>query len=131
LQLIQQVSAVTAAVLAIRKCVFLEVGGFDEEAFAVSYNDVDLCLRLQQKGYRNIYSPDAVLYHHESRSRGEPSTPAEYEQWQRERSIMIQRWGSLLLADPFYSPYLSLHEENFSIWLETPSSLQVSGRTAP
>jgi len=131
LQMIQQVSAVTAAVLAIRKCVFVEVGGFDEEAFAVSYNDVDLCLRLQQRGYRNVYSPDAVLYHHESRSRGEPSTPAEYDQWQRERALMTKRWGSLLSSDPFYSPYLSLLEENFSLWLETPSSLRARGRTAP
>ena len=117
LQLTHQVSAVTAAVLAIRKAVFLSIEGFDADTFAVNYNDVDLCLRLQAAGYRNIYCSDAVFYHHESRSRGEPTEAEAFALWQRERQAMQARWGPLLAADPFYSPHLSLHEEDFSLWL--------------
>lgn len=123
LQLVQQMSAVTAAVLAIRKSVFLESGGFDEEAFAINYNDVDLCLRLQKAGYKNIYTPYAVFYHHESRSRGEPTDPLAHQLWQRERAAMQARWSALLKADPFYNPHLSLNEEDFSLWLSGASSL--------
>jgi GT2 family glycosyltransferase len=121
LQLTHNVSAVTAATLVMRRELFLEVGGFDAENFAVNYNDVDLCLRLLKAGYRNLYCPDAVLLHHESKSRGAPTEKAAYNQWQREREAMIQRWGALLIADPNYSPHLSLVEENLSLALRTPA----------
>lgn len=117
LQLTHQVSAVTAAVLVLRRSLFLEIGGFDATSFQVNYNDVDLCLRLMARGYRNLYCADAVLVHHESRSRGAPSSPEAYSQWQRERQAMQRRWGSLLEADPHYSPHLSLTVENFSLAL--------------
>jgi GT2 family glycosyltransferase len=117
LQLTHQLSAVTGAVLVLRRELFLEVGGFDAATFAVNYNDVDLCLRLMASGYRNLYCSDAVLIHHESRSRGAPSTPEALSQWQRERQAMIDRWGDLLAADPHYSPHLSQVEENFSLAL--------------
>ena len=122
LQLTHQLSAVTAAVMVVRKALFLEVGGFDAACFAVSYNDVDLCLRLMARGYRNLYCPDASLIHHESRSRGAPSSPEAMAQWQQERQAMIRRWGNLLIADPHYSPHLSLVEENFSLALRPPGS---------
>jgi GT2 family glycosyltransferase len=93
----------------------MEVGGFDAEHFAVNYNDVDLCLRLMMRGYRNLYCPDAVLVHHESRSRGAPETPAAFAQWQQERQSMQLKWKDLLDSDPYYSPHLSLIEENFSL----------------
>ena len=115
LRLTHQLSAVTAAVLVLRRSLFLDVGGFDASCFQVNYNDVDLCLRLMSRGYRNLYCADAVLVHHESRSRGAPSSPEALAQWQRERQAMQRRWGSLLEADPYYSPHLSLTEENFSI----------------
>jgi hypothetical protein len=115
LRLTHQVSAVTAAALVLRQSVFQDVGGFDANCFAVNYNDVDLCLRLMARGYRNLYCPDAVLIHHESRSRGAPSSPEALAQWQREYEAMQQRWGPLLNADPHYSPHLSLVEENFSL----------------
>ncbi len=123
LQLTHQVSAVTAAVLVLRRNLFLKVGGFDATSFQVNYNDVDLCLRLMARGYRNIYCADAVLLHHESRSRGAPSSPEAHAQWQRERQAMQRRWGALLEADPHYSPHLSLVLENFSLALrhEKPS----------
>lgn len=122
LQLSHQVSAVTAAVLAIRKAVFVAMDGFDADCFAVNYNDVDLCLRLQAAGYRNIYCSEAVFYHHESRSRGEPTEAEAFALWQRERQSMQARWGPLLAADPFYNPHLSLNEEDFSLWLQGGSS---------
>lgn len=115
LRLTHQVSAVTAAVLVMKRDLFLEVGGFDAERFAVNYNDVDLCLRLMVHGYRNLYCPDAVLLHHESRSRGAPTTAAALAQWHQERQTMKERWGDLLESDPCYSPHLSLVEENFSL----------------
>jgi GT2 family glycosyltransferase len=117
LRLTHQVSAVTAAVLVLRRGLFLEVGGFDATRFQVNYNDVDLCLRLMARGYRNLYCADAVLVHHESRSRGAPSSPEALDQWKRERQAMQRRWGALLEADPHYSPHLSLTEENFSLAL--------------
>jgi GT2 family glycosyltransferase len=117
LRLTHAVSAVTAATLVIRRSLFLEVGGFDAERFAVNYNDVDLCLRLGARGLRTIFCADAELIHHESRSRGAPSSPEALSQWQREREAMEQRWGLLLQADPHYSPHLSLLEENFSLAL--------------
>jgi len=120
LQLSHQLSAVTAAVLVVRRSVFDEVSGFDAACFAVNYNDVDFCLRVMARGYRNIYCADAVLIHHESRSRGVPETPEAYEQWQQESQMMLCRWGSLIQNDPFYSPHLTLVDEDFSLALRPP-----------
>ncbi|MEB3317345.1 MAG: glycosyltransferase family 2 protein [Cyanobacteriota bacterium] len=127
LQFAHNVSAVTAATLVMRRSLFLEVGGFDAETFAVNYNDVDLCLRLLMAGYRNLFCPDAVLVHHESKSRGAPTEKAAFQQWQRERQAMLNRWAGLLNADPNYSPHLSLQEENLSLSLR---STPVGARTA-
>jgi GT2 family glycosyltransferase len=127
LQLTHAVSAVTAAALVLRRRLFLEVGGFDQEQFAVNYNDVDLCLRLTAHGHRSIYCADAELLHHESRSRGAPSSPEALAQWHREREAMRQRWGTLLEADPHYSPHLSLLEENFSLALRAERPLERPG----
>lgn len=128
LQLAHDVSAVTAAAMVIRRQLFEQVGGFDAERFAVNYNDVDLCLRLMALGYRNLYCPDAVLVHHESRSRGVPVAGPSHELWQQERQAMQQRWGAVLEADPHYSPHLSLVVENLSLALRstpTPPRLAV------
>jgi len=125
LQLSQNVSAVTGAVMVLEKDLFSKLGGFDEHYLAVNYNDIDLCLRLQSEGYRNLYCPSSVLIHHESKSRGSPTRPADYERWQRERDVMINRWGELLYNDPAYSPHLSLIEENFSLSLRARNGLEV------
>jgi len=119
LQLAHNLSAVTAATLVVRKAVFEEVDGFDAVNFAVSYNDVDFCLRLLRAGYRNLFCPDAVLIHHESKSRGAPTSAADNAQWLRERQAMVSRWGAVLQADPNYSPHLTLQEENLSLTLKT------------
>jgi GT2 family glycosyltransferase len=122
LRLAHNISAVTGAALVIRRAVFEEVHGFDANHLAVNYNDVDLCLRLMAAGYRNLFCPDAVLIHHESKTRGVPTEAGPYAQWQAERQIMIERWGDLLCNDPHYSPHLSLVEENLSISLKPAST---------
>lgn len=127
LQLTHQLSAVTAAVLVVRKVLFEEVGGFDADHFVVNYNDVDFCLRLMARGYRNLYCPDALLIHHESRSRGAPTSPEAINQWHKERTALQQRWGPWLLADPHYSPHLSLCEENFSLALRPSAPASRAG----
>jgi GT2 family glycosyltransferase len=122
LQLAHNLSAVTAATLVVRKALFEAVGGFDAINFAVNYNDVDFCLRLIKAGYRNLYCPDAVLIHHESKSRGAPTEADIYAQWQRERQAMMNRWGAVLEADPHYSPHLSLLEENLSLTVKASTT---------
>ena len=122
LHLAHNLSAVTAATLVVRKALFEAVGGFDAINFAVNYNDVDFCLRLIKAGYRNLFCPDAVLIHHESKSRGAPTEADTYAQWQRERQAMINRWGAALEADPHYSPHLSLLEENLSLALKASTT---------
>ena len=105
---IRNYSAVTAAALAIRKEIFDEVGGLDEINLAVAFNDVDFCLRVQEAGYRNLYTPFAELYHHESVSRGHETTPEKAARFEREALYMKDRWATLIKDDPCYSPNLSL-----------------------
>lgn len=97
-----EVAAVTAACMAVRRVVFDAVGGFDEENLAVAFNDVDLCLRIREKGWRNIWTPAAQLYHLESASRGSDLAPERVARFTRECRFMRARWGSLLDQDPFY-----------------------------
>jgi len=123
LHLAHNLSAVTAATLVVRKALFEEVGGFDAINFAVNYNDVDFCLRLARVGYRNLFCPDAVLIHHESKSRGAPTSSDANEEWLRERQAMLNRWGAVLLADPYYSPHLSLLEENLTLTIKTSATI--------
>ncbi len=111
----QSFSAVTAACLVVRKSAYLEVGGLDEEHLTVSYNDVDFCLRLREAGYRNVWTPYAELYHHESATRQHDMSPPQRERDERERTYMKQRWGALLQNDPAYSPNLTLHAEDFGL----------------
>jgi len=78
-------SALTAACMMIKKQLFLKVGGFDEKALAIAYNDVDLCLRLRDNGYRNIFTPFCEAYHNESASRGYEKTDLEIERREKEK----------------------------------------------
>lgn len=103
--LVQELSAVTAACLAVRKKVFAEAGGF-EESLPVAYNDVDFCLRLRRSGLRIIWTPFAELVHHESTSRGAGNAPDDKHARDQEDRLMRERWGDLLNADPAYSPNL-------------------------
>lgn len=106
-QLLTDVAAVTAACLMIEKDKFDQVGGFTEE-LSVNYNDIDLCLKLFEAGYRNVYDPEAVLYHFESLSRGADFSYDKAVRMRQEQTDMKKRWGALLKRDPYYSPHLSL-----------------------
>ncbi|HTY91172.1 MAG TPA: glycosyltransferase [Methanocella sp.] len=113
--LIQDVSAVTAACMMVRRDVFEEVGGFDEN-LSIAFNDVDLCLKIRRKGYLIVYTPYASLYHHESYSRGYEDTPEKIERFEKEVKLVRGRWGGVIDAgDPYYSPNLTLDREDFSI----------------
>ena len=113
--LIQSFSAVTGACLLVRKSIYEAVGGLNETELQVACNDIDFCLKLRAAGYRNIYTPYAELYHHESASRGFDDTPEKQARSAKEVAYMKQRWGDLLLNDPAYSPNLSLDAEDFSL----------------
>lgn len=108
------VSAVTGACLMCRREVFEQVGGFDEQ-LTVAYNDVDLCLKMLDQGYRNLYLPHVTLYHHESKSRGYEDTPEKKERLKRESNIIEGRWQKYIDNDPCYSPHLTRICQNFSI----------------
>jgi O-antigen biosynthesis protein len=125
--LLQNFSAVTAACMVLRKEVFAQVAGFDEQ-LAIAYNDVDLCLRLRQAGYRILWTPYAELCHHESASRGHEDTPQKRERFLQEAAYMREKWGERLLQDPFYNPNFSLDRSDFALafpprqqkfWLES------------
>lgn len=111
----QQFSAVTAACLVMRKSVFEEVGGFDEEAFAIAFNDVDLCLRVGRAGYRVVWTPYAELIHHESASLGQPDKGPRRRQFAAEAEALRTRWGAVIADDPFYNPNLTLKGGDFSL----------------
>ena len=105
--LAQQLTAVTAACLLVRKSVYDEVGGLDEQ-LRVAFNDVDLCLRIDAKGYRNLWTPFAELYHHESASRGLEDNPVKQARFASEVEFMCKRWDARLQRDRAYNPNLSL-----------------------
>lgn len=110
--------AVTAACLMMRREVFDLVGGY-EEKLQVAFNDVDLCLKVSDKGYRNIFTPYAELYHHESISRGSENTPQKQARFASEVKFMEDKWGHLFDKDPYYNPNLSLTSDDFSLADET------------
>jgi GT2 family glycosyltransferase len=106
LALVREVSAATAACLALRREVFESVGGLDAEALAVAFNDIDLCLRIREAGWRILWTPLAALYHHESASRGDDVTGAKARRFAAEIGQMQRRWGAALRRDPFANPNL-------------------------
>jgi GT2 family glycosyltransferase len=98
-----------------RRAVFEEVGGFDQQHLPVAYNDIDLCLRIRERGHRVVWTPYAELYHFESASRGSDLAPEKRDRFQREAQYMKERWGELLLNDPFNSPNHSLDSDVFEL----------------
>ncbi len=115
LQLARNVSAVTAACMIVKKDIFTKVGGFDEDIFAVGFNDVDLSLKIRNAGYSIIFTPYAKLIHKESASRGMDLTKEQKERHENECRSMISRYGKQLKQDPFYNPNLSIDDEHLSI----------------
>lgn len=111
--LCQNLSAVTGACLVVRRKLFEEVGGFDEKNLPIAFNDIDFCLRLVQRGYRNVWTPYSELYHYESASRGYEDTPEKLGRFEIESRHMKQRWQDQLVNDPAYNPNLALGREPF------------------
>lgn len=111
----QNLTACTAACLMMRRDVFDEVGGLDEE-FEVAFNDVDLCMKIREKGYLVVFTPYAELYHYESKSRGNDSTPEKLERFRGEIDRFKERWQKRLDdGDPYYNPNLTLTRDDFSL----------------
>ena len=111
----QNLVAVTAACLAIRRSTYLKVGGLDQTHLGVAWNDVDLCLKVQQLGYRNLWTPYAELFHHEGLSRGADDTTAKMMRVDAERKVMVNRWRLDSFIDPAYHPLLTRESEQFSL----------------
>lgn len=133
-QLTQAVSAVTAACLLVRASSYWQVGGLEETHLAVAFNDVDFCLKLGEAGYRNIWTPYAELFHHESATRGQENTPQKRARFANEVAYMQQRWGERLSRDPYYNPNLSLVGNSFTLaWPPriTDQKARVSAVTIP
>ncbi|MBQ6551885.1 MAG: glycosyltransferase family 2 protein [Lachnospiraceae bacterium] len=103
----QDVSCATAACLLVRRSVYEEVGGLDEE-LEVAFNDVDFCLKIRKAGYLIVYDADVRLFHYESKSRGSENTPEKFLRFGRESALLSTRWGILVsYEDPYYNPNLS------------------------
>ena len=112
---IQDLSAVTAACMMVKRKVFEQVHGFEEE-LAVAFNDVDFCLRVRELGYLVVYNPYVELYHYESKSRGTEDSKEKVRRFQSEIEFMRCRWGVLLKkGDPYYNKNLSLSKWNYSL----------------
>ena len=105
---VRNCSAVTAACMMVPKEVFRKVNGFDEQ-LRVEFNDVDLCLKIRRQGYRIVYAPEAVLYHHENATRKGRRSP-------QDEMRFTQQWGELIAkGDPYYNPNLTLRREDWSL----------------
>ena len=102
----REVAAVTGACLAVEARKFFEVGGFDEARLPIEYNDIDLCLRLAERGYKSVFEPRAQLMHRESASRG--GNPRLDSRYAAEHGYFRERWAHRLRDDPYFHPALSL-----------------------
>ncbi|AFZ45838.1 glycosyl transferase family 2 [Halothece sp. PCC 7418] len=107
-------SAVTAACLMCRREVFQKVGGFEPE-LAVAFNDVDLCFKMLNQGYKNICVSHVRLYHYESKSRGYDDTPEKQARFSQEVKYMKSKWKEFIEHDPCYNPNLTREREDFTI----------------
>jgi GT2 family glycosyltransferase len=113
---IQNMSAVTAACCMVKRRVYEQLGGLDQDNLRVAFNDVDFCLRVREKGYLNVFTPYCEAWHHESVSRGYEDTPEKQARFRDEVLYMLERHGPTLAAgDPYYNPNLTLEHENFSL----------------
>ena len=121
----QQSSAVTAACLLIKRSIYYEVGGLNEQDLRIAFNDVDFCLRVHARGYKNIFTPYATLYHHESISRGTEDTVEKQQRFLKEINFMLNQYDvsnmGKLPSDLFYNPNLTGTHENFSLNLDLNS----------
>jgi GT2 family glycosyltransferase len=112
--LAQDICAITAACALVKRQAYLQLGGFDEN-LAVTFNDIDFCLRLREAGYWIVWTPYAELIHHESASRGFDDSAPKQMRFLAEVDYMKSKWGDILQRDPFYNPNLSLGENLFTL----------------
>ncbi|MBQ3798244.1 MAG: glycosyltransferase [Butyrivibrio sp.] len=120
----QDVSAVTGACMMVSRAKYDEVGGYDE-TFQVSLNDVDFCLKLREKGYLNVFTPFAELFHYESLSRGLDLEGENAKRYESESEHFRTKWKEVLdKGDPYYNPNFSLDRSDFSLNVEGYSSLR-------
>ncbi|MEA2048174.1 MAG: glycosyltransferase family 2 protein [Campylobacterota bacterium] len=118
LKVIQNYAAVTGACLVVRKSLYEEVGGLNEKNLTIAFNDVDFCLKLQEKGYRNLWTPYAELYHHESKSRGEEDTKEKQKRFGDEIKYMKNHWKTDSRQDKYYNRHLTRAFEDFRLGIE-------------
>ena len=113
LMMVHNTAANTAACLMVRRDLFKQVGGFDEN-YILAYGDVDLCLKVLEAGYVNVWTPFSELYHHESKTRGYERSPEQLARYRNEVFYFKQRWGEFMQrGDPYYNPNLSKEREDF------------------
>ncbi len=111
----QDYSAVTAACMMVKRSVYDEVGGLNED-FKVAFNDIDFCLKVREAGYLVVYNPYAELYHYESKSRGLEDSPEKISRFNSEIALFQERWPEILeKGDPYYNPNLTLDSQDFSL----------------
>jgi len=109
------VGAVTGACLVTHRALWEELGGLDEQCLPVAFNDIDYCVRVRDAGHRILFTPHAVLFHHESKTRGLDDTAHKLERLATAADVVKARWGDDLLHDPSFSPNLSLDSETFEL----------------
>jgi len=109
----REVAAVTGACIAIERAKFEAVSGFDAENLPVDLNDIDLCLRVAEHGWTNLWTPEATLIHHQSGTRG--IDPDPYVLYRKERSYFVERWPHVIRDDPYFHPALSLYAHDVAL----------------
>jgi glycosyltransferase involved in cell wall biosynthesis len=116
LMLVQNLSAVTGACLMVKTKIYKDLNGLNEKELKVAYNDVDFCLRVQEKGFKNIFTPYCEAYHHESISRGPEDNLKKMSGLLREARFLQKRHFKIMKkGDPYYNPNLTLQKEDFSL----------------
>lgn len=116
----QDVTAVTGACMMVSKALYEKLGGLDE-SFTVALNDVDFCLRVREKGFLNIFTPFAELYHYESKSRGSDKKDERALRYQQESDRFRVKWADALAkGDPYYNPNFSLDHSDFTVNWKKP-----------
>ncbi len=108
-----EIAAVTAACIAVARDKFEAVGGFDAENLPIDLNDIDLCLRISERGWTNVWTPDAVLVHLQSASRG--IDPDPFVLYRQERTYFVRRWAEKIRDDPYFHPALSLFSHDVAL----------------
>jgi GT2 family glycosyltransferase len=111
----RRVSAVTGACLAIRRSVYREVGGIEAEHLRVTGSDVDLCLRVRERGLAVICTPHALLYHREAASRGLDATAEQRARVAAERAYLLRRWGAAIETEACLSRNLTVVQEQLAL----------------